>query len=302
MWNALHALSDPLAWVAVGLFVLAIGIDLTGRRPIAARVAASAWVSFGAFWLAMFPYYYLEFRSPLESLLSLAAVPLCLLAAYHLARGRTSLLLLSRAVGLMGLVYLPAMLYEPLTRFLIETVAIQTHAGMELLGYSPGIEEGLNGYQSRFAFDGPSTYIILACTGIGSIAIFSGLIAASRAPIGRKILGIAAATGIIWILNLSRNVFVGLASPLGVFEYSALQSLTHAVVGPGMRTSFFISHHVIGQSLAVVALVGIALLVIRIVPEVIEVLEQALFVTTGSEIDLSPVAGQHTVRTDGGPR
>lgn len=300
MWDTIHGVSDLLAWLAIGTFLLAIAVDVTGHRRRAAKLAAAAWVTFGGFWFAMFPYFYFEFRSPLESALSLAAVPLCLVAAYHLASGRTSLLLLSRAVGIMGLIYLPAMLYEPATRLLIETVTVQSHMGMELVGYSPGIEEGRNGYESRFAFEGYSTYIILACTGIGSIAIFGGLIAATAAPLRRKVLGVGVAVTIIWILNLARNVFVGLAAPLGWFDYPIFDAITITLAGPGMRTSFFVSHHLIAQPLAVFALVGITFVVIRIVPEVLEALEQALFVATGRELDLDIVVDETAVRTASG--
>ncbi len=299
MWDLLNGLSDPLAWISIGGLLVATVADVRDRRRLAVRVATGAWVAFAAFWLSMFPYYYFEFQSPLESVLSLIAVPLCVYTGYLHYRGRESLLLLSRAVGIMGLIYLPAMLYPPLTRWLIETVAAQTHAGMGVLGYSPGLEEGLNGYESRFAFSGYSTYIVLACTGIGSIAIFGGLIAASSAPLGRKLAGIGIAAGVIWILNLFRNIFVALAAPLGWFDYPILEAITASLVGPGMRTSFFVAHHLISQTLSVVALIGIAILVIKLVPEVLAILDEALFVVTGSEWGLAETIGED-VRADGG--
>ena len=300
MWTLLHSLSDPLAWIAIGGFFLAMIADYRGQRTVAVTIAAAGWVAFGAFWLSMFPYFYFDFQSPLESILSLAAVPLCLYAGYLLVQGRESLLILSKAVGIMGLIYLPAMMYEPFTQLLSESVAVQTHMGMELVGYSPGVEEGLNGYESRFAFEGPSTYIVLACTGIGSIAIFGGLIAATSAPWRRKLLGIAVASGIIWFLNLARNVFVGLATPLGWFDYPIFESITLALTGGGTGTSYFVSHHMIGQTGAVFALIGIALVVMRFVPEVLEVLDEALFVVTGSEWELARTLDLQPVRADGG--
>lgn len=300
MWDLIQSVSDPLAWIAIGAFLLAMGGDMLGRRKPAVTIGGFAWFVFGGFWFSMFPYFYFEFQSPLESVLSLAAVPLCFVAGYLLLRGRTSLLLLSRAVGIMGLIYLPAMLYLPLNQFLIETVAGQSHAVMELFGYSPGLEEGPNGYESRFAFSGYSTYIVLACTGIGSIAIFGGLIAATTAPWRRKLLGIGLATGIIWVLNLFRNAFVGIAAPLGWFDYPMFDSVTALLAGEGMRTSFFVAHHLLSQTLAIVALIGIALIVIRIVPEVLEVLDEALFLVTGTEFDLAESVGDQAVRADGG--
>ena len=306
MWNTIHGAADPLAWVAIVAFLLAIVLDVGGWRRHAVPVATGAWVTFSAFWFAMFPYYYLDFQSPLYTIGSLVAVPLCLIVAYHLATGRESLLLLSRAVGLMGLVYLPFMLYEPFERYLIEVVTVQSHYGMAFAGYEVSIIEGSNGYDSKFDFEPYtgstySTYIVLACTGIGSMAIFTGLIAATSASIRRKVLAIFLTVSIIWFLNIIRNVFVGLAAPLGWFDYPILHSLTALLAGEGMRTSFFISHHLIAQTGAVIALVGIALLVIKLVPEVLAVLEEALFVITGSEVDLLSALDAPSVRTDGGP-
>jgi len=294
---------DPTAhfvWVAIGAFLLTAALDLAGNRTQARYVGSAAWVLFGVFWLTMVPYFYYDAQSPLQTILSIAGLPLCAYTGYLLYGGRDSLLTLTRAVGLMGIIYLPFTTIEPLKMWLIETVTIQSHMGMQLLGYSPGIEEGMNGYQSRFAFEGYSTYIVLACTGIGSISIFGGLIAAVRAPLRRKLAAFAVAVGVIWILNLARNVFVGLAAPLGWFDYGVFNTITGTLAGEGMRTSFFVSHHLISQTLSIVALVGITLLVVRIVPELFDVLDDLLYILTGDEYDLRADLGMEPVMTDGG--
>lgn len=296
---SLNQASEPLIWATIGAFLIGAVLELTDRQSLAVPVAAVGWGLFGLFWLSMFPYFYTEVQSPLESILSLAGVPLSLYAGYLLVTGRKSLLLLSRTVAVMGLIYLPFTLIEPLKAFLIETVAVQSHWGMQLFGYSPGLELAPNGYTSRFAFEGYTTYIVLSCTGIGSISIFAGLVAAVRAPLKRKLIGIAAATGIIWILNLARNVFVGLAAPLGWFDYPVFETITNTLAGDGMQTSFFIAHHVISQSLSVIALLGITLLVVRLVPQTLAPLEEVLYLLTGNEYDLRDAFGQ-PVRTDGG--
>ena len=301
------SVTDVLAWVAIGTFVLALVLYWQGHGEPARYVAGAAWVLFGLFWLLMVPYYYGEAQSPLQTLLSLAALPLCSYTGLLIVRGRESLLLLTKAVAIMGIIYLPAETIPFVRQWLIETVAVHTHFGMELLGHSPGINEGVNGYQSRFNFDpdetvtGRTTYIVLACTGIGSIAIFGGLIAAVRAPLYRKALAFSLAVGIIWILNISRNVFIGLASPWGWFQYDPLITIATTVMGaPESQTSFLVAHNFIAQVLAIVALVGITYLVIRIVPEVLEILEDVLFVLTGSEYDLQAAVGTGPVRADGG--
>ena len=300
--DALAGYSDPLVWLSILAFLAGAVLEVTDRRSLAVPVAAGGWVLFGVFWLSMFPYFFLEFGSPLEGVLSLAALPLSLYAAYLLLTGRDQLLILSRAIACMGLLYLPVMTIEPVRAWLIETVAVQSAWGMDLLGYSIPIETGPNGYESRFDFsaytepgDTYSTYIVLACTGIGSISIFGGLIASVRAPLRRKLLGFAVATGVIYMLNIGRNVFVGIAAPMNWFDTPTTEWIAVAVAGEGTRTSFFVSHHLISQSLSVVALVAITLLVVRVVPEVLEPLEEVLFVLTNREYDLDAALGASSV-------
>ena len=297
--------TDALAWVAIGTFVLAFTLEWRQVPDAARHVAAVAWVLFGIFWITMAPYYYYDAQSPLQTVLSIAALPLCLYTGYLLYAGRQSLLLLSKAVALMGLIYLPAETIPFVRQWLIETTAAQTHWGMELLGHSPGINEGPNGYQSRFNFDsdetvtGRTTYIVMACTGIGSISIFGGLIAAVKAPLRRKATAFVIAVGIIWILNLFRNVFIGLASPWGWFQYEPLIYIVTTYMGaPESRTSFLVAHNFIAQTLSIFALIGITYIVIRILPEVLEILEDVLFVLTGNEYDLESAVGTQ-VRADG---
>ena len=298
-------LADSLAWIAIGAFVAAVILEWFGAVDLARYLAAGAWVVFGVFWLTMVPHYYLEVKSPIETLLALAALPLCAYAGYLLLRGRESLLLLSKAVAFMGLIYLPVETMPVVKTWLIETTAAQTHFGMELVGYSPGLTEGNNGYVSKFAFDpeetvtGRTTYIITACTGIGSMAIFGGLIAAVRAPLKRKAVAFALSIGVIWLLNLARNVFIGLASPWGWFQQDFLVHIVTEFMGaPADRTSYIVAHNFIAQSLSIVALLGITYLVVRILPEVLEPLEEVLYVLTGTEYDLADALGQ-TGRVDG---
>ncbi|WP_265112532.1 archaeosortase A [Halosolutus halophilus] len=299
-------MTDGLAWIAIGAFVAALVLQWRDRLGPARHVAAAAWFVFGVFWLTMVPYYYTEIQSPLQTVLALAALPLCTYTGYLLYRGRDSLMLLTKAVMFMGLIYLPAETIPFVRTWLIETTAAQTHYAMELVGYSPGLAEGADGYQSKFAFDpdetvtGRTTYIVLACTGIGSMSIFGGLIAAVKAPLRRKVTAFALAIGVIWFLNLVRNVFIGIASPWGWFQQDWLVSFMTTYMGAEAdRVSFLVAHNYIAQTLSVVALIGITYLVVRILPEVLDPLEDVLFILTGTEYDLHE-ALRNEVRADGG--
>ncbi|MDJ1430992.1 archaeosortase A [Halostagnicola sp. A-GB9-2] len=300
------ALVDLLAWASIGIFVLAFVLQWRGAIDPARHVAATAWVLFGFFWLLMTPHYYYEIQSPLQSILALVALPLCAYTAYLLVGGRESLLLLSKAVAIMGLIYLPAETIPFVRTWLIETTAAQTHYGMELLGHSPGIVEGSNGYESRFDFDseetvtGRTTYIVMACTGLGSMAIFGGLIAAVKAPLKRKAVAFAIAIGVIWFLNLVRNVFIGLASPWGWFQQETIVHIMTTYLGAeANRVSYLVAHNYISQVGSVIALLGITYLLIKILPEILEPLEEVLFILSGNEYDLEEAVNVDKT-TDGG--
>jgi len=308
-------LSDAFAWLVVGTFVL--GAVLAAREHRLARsVTVGGWALFGAFWLQLFPHFAFTQKSYVEGILTLAAVPACLYAGYLLWDGRDSLQVLSRAVAAMGLVYLPfetipAIAVAGLTlpapkEVLILTVTEQTGFLINALGFHPELVVGDQGYMNtyRFVADGNHRLefsIVLACTGLGSMAIFAGLIAAVRAPLRRKLRALAVAIPIIWMLNLVRTTFIGIS-----FGKQYLQVFVDEVLflfgdTDPYAVSFYLSDRVISQVLAVVALVGITYLVVRELPELLTIMEDILFMLTGEEYDLAETLDL-TDPDDDGPR
>ncbi|MDZ7702764.1 MAG: archaeosortase A [Halobacteriales archaeon] len=282
--------TDAVAWVVIALLVAAWG--LREREPDLSRaVAAAAWVGFAVFWLLLVPRFAFVMKSPIETVLSALAVPGSLYAGYLLWQGRERLFTLSRAVALMGLLYLPFTTIAWLEQRAIEGVAAQIHWVITTLGYEVTLMAGPDhGYQSALLFNSGGeqfvTHIVLACTGLGSIAIFAGLIGALDAPLGRRLKGIGIAAGIIYLLNVVRNVFIAVA--FGEQWFQILVEPVMAVTGytqPGL-VSFFIADRVLSQSLSIVALVAITWLVVRTVPELLGLVEEALFVVTRTEYDL----------------
>lgn len=270
-----------------------------GATPLARRgrqVTAGAWVFFAAFWLAMVPTFLLVMRSAVETVLAIGAVPLCLLAARELWRGRPGVVLLTRAIGITGVIYAVAM--TPAVRqLLIETVATHTEAGIHALGYDVVRQHSaVNGFDGEFVFTDAAgnryvTYIVLACTGIGAIATFTGVILAVRAPIGRKIRAIGAVVALVWSLNVARNVFIAVAFGDQWFQTPLLISLTHSV---GYRdpalASYFVADRLVSQTLSVFALLAVAALVLRLLPETKTIFEAVLYLATGRRYEIDPVA------------
>jgi len=282
------AITDAVAWIVVASFLA--GWVLESRGRIGRGVGAGAWGVFGVFWLLLVPRFAFAMRSPIEGALAALAVPACAYAGYLLWSGRDSLFTLTHAVAVMGIIYLPFETIPLLRRVAVETVANQTYAVITWLGYDVALTEAETGYRSGLEFTHAghtyATHIVLACTGLGSMTIFAGLIAALEAPLVRKLQAAAAAIGIIYVLNIVRNVFIAVAFgnqwfQVFVAEISALAGYTD----PGL-VSYFIADRVIAQSMSVVALVAIAFLVVRIVPELLDLLEEAVYVLTKTEIDL----------------
>jgi archaeosortase A (PGF-CTERM-specific) len=176
---------------------------------------------------------------------------------------------------------------------------------MDLLGYDPTLVTGDSGLLNTFKFVTPEGHVILfslvlACTGLGSIAIFGGLIAAVEAPLSRKIRALSVAVPIIYALNLLRTTFIGL-----VFGKQYMQWYVDTVLllfggTDPYKVSFYLSDRVVSQGLAVFALVGLTYLVVRELPELLTVVEDGLYLLTREEYDLAAALDLQRPATDGG--
>lgn len=296
--------SDLLGWLVLAVFLVGALLDVTDRTSPARLTYAAAWVLFAGFWAVVFPHFLFTEASAIEGVLAIVAIPASIYTGYLIWNGREGLHTLSRAVLLMGVIYYPTQAIPAVRKFLIELVADQTHWGILALGYAPEYTTGPEyGYQNMFVFSEFATYIVYACTGIGSIAIFGGLIIAVDAPLRRKVRSFALAVGIIWVLNLFRNVFVAIAAGKGWFQQGPIVDFAALAGVESTHASFWFAHSVISQTLSVFALVGITWIVVHELPELLAVLEEVLFVVTGSEYDLASaldVGTDQAVRADGG--
>lgn len=297
--------TDPLSWIIVIAFLGSAVVDRWSREW-ARRIAVGGWVLFAAFWALLVPHFIFEINSIVEGLGSIAAVPMSLYAGYRLWTGRDSLFVLTRAVGLMGLLYLP-FIYVPFVQsiapreFLIETVASQTAFLMSLVGPDPTLVGGLshNGipiggksypYTSTFVFPGntaPIRYtIVIACTGIGSMSIMAGGILAVSAPIRRKLRALAVSIPVIYVLNLFRNAFI--ATMFGRQRMQWFEGTIMWLFGTTdeQMVSYYIADRLLAQFGSVIAMVAITWLIVRELPEILTIVEDLLFLLTGTDYDL----------------
>jgi len=299
-------LADAMIWLSILLFLTASLLEWRAHRTDgslqpARYTAVAAFVVFGLFWFNVFPYFAFEHQSYVEGILSLVALPLCLYTAKLLYEGRNTLFILSRAIGVMGLLYLPFETIPAMTiagihipeprRVLIEFVADITAVIISAMGYEYVFTESIEGYDAAFLWtleDGHQyrVSVILACTGIGSMAIFGGLIAAVKAPLKRKLSAIALSFSIIFVLNIIRMVFITVVTGNQYMHWAPDLVLFLFGADNPYRVSFLVSDRIISQFGAVIALMVIAYLVVRVLPELLVVLEDLLYLLTGEEHNL----------------
>ncbi len=299
-------LADAMIWLSILLFLTASVLEwraykTDGSLQPARYTAVAAFVVFGLFWFNVFPYFAFDHQSYVEGILSLVALPLCLYTAKLLYDGRNSLFILSRAIGVMGLIYVPFETIPAMTiagihipeprRILIEFVADITAVIITAMGYEYVFTESVEGFDAAFLWtleDGHRyrVSVILACTGIGSMAIFGGLIAAVKAPLKRKLKAIALSFSIIFVLNIIRMVFITVVTGNQYMHWAPDLILFLFGADNPYRVSFLVSDRIISQFGAVIALMVIAYLVVRELPELLVVLEDLLYLLTGEEHNL----------------
>ena len=276
---------DAVGWIAVAL--LATAALLHPSRPRAARpVAAAAWVAFAGFWLGLAPEYLFVEKSPLKGILVILGLPLCLhIARTALRNDETGdrVLRLTNAVAVMGLIYLPFTTVPWLHQTLVEAVTLHTLWGVNLLGYQPELVAGPHyGYESALRFTHlngvtPRTHIELACTGLGSIALLTGLVAVARESAGRRLATVAGIVAIVSLLNWVRNVFIAAAFgdqwlQVGVPYVMAAFSLESEAL-----VSFYLADKVISQLLAATVLVALMLGLLRVLPSLRDFIADVLY-------------------------
>lgn len=283
---------EPVAGVAVVLFAIAGFTAWTDRRDIERYLSVGGWLSIVALWVVMLPYVALEAVSPLQTLGVLAAIPLSLWAGLVRWRGRDSLVVIGNAIAITGAIYVPISTIEVTRRWLIELVAHHTHELMGLLGHNPGIvADNYAGYASKFDFDGHTTYIVMACTGLGSIAVFAGAILAVDGRPTRKIAATVLIGATIYVLNLVRNVFVGLSTPHGWFDFEPFMSVSAVFGIEGFRNSYFISHTLLAQPISLLVVLGLTVVALRLVPGLFSIFDEVIYVFTGDDVDLRAEVG-----------
>ncbi|HID43474.1 MAG TPA: archaeosortase A [Archaeoglobaceae archaeon] len=224
-------------------------------------IGAIAWIIFGTAWIFKVPYYY-----SIGDYFNITVVTLAFL--FFVALGLRILVnkeYLNIFVGvtafsaLSALVYFPFAFEPTLNKMIIENVAYQT----SIVANSLGFEMQVNG--DVVTLNNHEVQIILACTGIESMALFAGATLGIRTEWRRKVKAFLLSVPVIYALNLLRNVFVTTSF---VYEWFG-------------ENSFYIAHHIISKVLATTALILISLAVFRVLPELADLILELKKAMTG---------------------
>ena len=219
--------------------------------------AITGWTCIVLFLFAELPYY-LSLNNFLYPIMAVISIPFLIITARYLIAEDDRIMHLSRAAAVAFLIYAPFVYIPLLGNWLIGIVVGQITGILDALRFIVTLAEWNIISRNNFRVE-----IILACTGIQSIAIMMGVAAAVPTTTRQKILAFLLIAPTIYILNLLRNVFVIIAYTEQWFPYYP----AIASNGEFGYESFFWAHNVIAELLALVCLVFIAYGLFTIIPK-----------------------------------
>ncbi|UGV40747.1 archaeosortase A [Methanococcoides orientis] len=258
---------ENVLWIAVALMVLSSIIPAT--RGIKFLTGGVGWIFFSLHW-AYQPLHYIEISDYFNVVLTLAIAAFCLFMAHNMIReyrepsesglsqDTNIILMVTSATAIGSLFYFPFANIPSLNQWIISNVTNATAGLLGLLGYN------VESTWHKITYNGYTVQIILACTAIESIALFTGLIVSINVSFKRLMSAFMISVPVIFALNIVRNVFV-------------IAAYGDQWFGP---ESFEIAHHVIAKFGSAIALFVIAYAVMRILPELLDMIDGLWQMTT----------------------
>ncbi|ABE53061.1 archaeosortase A [Methanococcoides burtonii] len=258
---------ENVLWIAVALMMASAILPPTKR--IKFLVGGLGWVFFSLHW-AYQPLHYVAINDYFNVILTIAIAFFCLFMAQNMIKGYkgfsvseekghlNTVLMVTSATALGSLFYFPFANIPSLNQWIISTVTNNTVWMLQTLGHDVLVSG------NEIVYNGYAVSIILACTAIESIALFTGLIISINAPKRKLFQAFMVSVPVIYSLNLIRNTFVIVAYGDQWF-------------GP---ESFEIAHHIIAKFGSGIALFVIAYVVMRILPELLDLIDGLWEMTT----------------------
>jgi archaeosortase A (PGF-CTERM-specific) len=218
--------------------------------------AILGWTGITAYLFSHLPVYFAE-NNFIYPALAVLSVPFLMLTITLLRARNGTVMQLSRAAAIAFLIFAPFAYIGPLGDLLISAV----------IGQVTWVLAALNFPVERVAWnmvmhDAFRVEIILACTGIQSIAIMLGVAGAVPTTTRQKVVAFLLVVPVIYVLNIFRNVFVIMGYTGQWFPYLP-EIVSNGEYG---YESFFWAHNVICELLALGILIGIAYSMFLLIP------------------------------------
>ncbi|MGB3907135.1 MAG: archaeosortase A [Methanomethylovorans sp.] len=255
-----------ILWISISLMLLSVILSVKNRYK--RLIGASGWAIFSIHWIQQ-PLHYGAIDDYVNVALTIMMSLFCLLIAHTMyvqytnrympAKGEIDITYMAtNAIAIGSMFYFPFAEIPVLKEWLIGTVTSNVMWTLGMLGIAAQRTGNM------ITYNGHTVEIILGCTAIESIALFIGLIASVSAPMKKLLSAFMVSVPIIYILNILRDVFV-------VVAYGEMW------FGPN---SFEIAHHMIAKAGSGIALFVIAYIVMRILPEILELIDGLWNMTT----------------------
>lgn len=260
-------LKSALPFIAMGLFLLAL---LFRRRA----VGASGWI-FIAFYCYFEAFDYFAQEEYFDGSIALVFLAFSLLLAFLLVKTSENedlFFTITKVALITAVFYFP---FSEIT-FLGDSLICSTTkitTGM-LNFFNPG-SVGMDYpppciYSTSTSFD---VEIILACTAIQSMVLFTGLIFGVNAPMRRKLKAFLVSVPVLYGLNIFRNAFVAAAYFGQWFASPRWQWFLQWCIRPPPVQSFDFAHDIIARVGIMISLIVVAYAVFVILPETLDLVE-----------------------------
>jgi len=248
-----------ILWTSLGLLVMASLMP----KSINSRFifGGSGWVFLSIYW-SMQLGRYIELIDYVNIIMVIAATAASLFIAHITFQAKNNnksgyevFISLSRAASVGGLIYFLFAEVEFLNTWIISAVTEQGIWLIEKFDFPV-----TNVAWNQLAVNGLVVEIILACTAIESIALFSGIISsATGATVARKLQAFMISVPVVYLLNIIRVSFT--ASAYGLSWFGTPDE------------SFHISEHFITKAGSLLALLLISYMVLKTLPEVSDMID-----------------------------
>ncbi len=209
-----------------------------------------AWLTFGVAWLFNIPHFLSICDYYNTGIMVGAFAVFTLIAVAVMKTDNLTVFVETTSFSVLSIAVYFLFAFTPLGNYLIYLVAKQSAFVGRCFGF-PMYAEG-----NRIYMNGRHVTLILACTGIQSMALFTGATLGISADWKRKLKAFLVSVPVIYFLNLLRDAFVTVSYAESWFG----------------EDSFYIAHNVISKILATLALFAIAYAVFKILPELEELI------------------------------